>query len=160
MAKADKTTVKRCRNFATVVYPDSAPDDWLGILKDTKIPAFVSPLHDQDVNPFGELKKPHWHVLLCFDGVKTVEQAEDVFRSIGGVGCEIVQSIRGYARYLCHLDNPEKYQYNTCEVKSLSGADYPSVIELAIDKYKAIAEMMQFCEDNQIYSLANSITDG
>lgn len=47
-----------------------------------------------------------------FDGVKTIEQAKDLFEQIGGVGCEKVNSIRGYARYLCHLDNPEKAQYD------------------------------------------------
>ena len=92
----------RTRNFATVVYPDSAPDNWQQILEEKFIPAIISPLHDSDVNPTGEPKKPHYHVLIMFDGVKTKDQAIDVFDAIHGVGCERVNSIRGYARYLCH----------------------------------------------------------
>lgn len=72
---------KRYRNFATVVYPDSAPPNWLDILSEHKVPAFVSPLHDSDVNPTGENKKAHFHVMLMFDGVKTLVQAKEVFDS-------------------------------------------------------------------------------
>lgn len=35
----------RTRNFATVVYPESAPDNWKGILEEQCIPAFISPLN-------------------------------------------------------------------------------------------------------------------
>lgn len=143
---------KRTRNFATVVYPDSAPTDWQDILAQQFVPAFISPLHDKDLNPTGELKKAHYHVIIMYDSVKTIEQASELFSLIGGVGCEIVQSQRGYARYLCHLDNPEKYKYKQEDVICLSGADYPSVIGLAIDKYKAIGEMIDYCEENCIIS--------
>lgn len=142
----------RTRNFATVVYPESAPDGWQEILSQQFVPAFISPLHGKDVNPTGEPKKPHYHVVLMFDGVKTREQAQDIISKINGVGCEVVQSIRGYARYLCHLDNPEKAQYKQEDVRSLCGADYPGTIGLVTDKYKAIGEMIDFCEDNGIYS--------
>ena len=149
---SEKKNIKRTRNFATVVYPDSAPSNWRDILSQQFVPAFISPLHDKDLNPTGEIKKAHYHVIIMFDSVKTVEQASELFSLIGGVGCEIVQSQRGYARYLCHLDNPEKYQYKQEDVICLSGADYPSVIGLAIDKYKAIGEMIDYCEENYIVS--------
>ena len=149
---SDKKSNIRTRNYATVVYPDSAPDNWQELLVQQFVPAFISPLHDKDINPTGEPKKPHWHVIIMFEGVKTQEQATEIFNSIGGVGCERVNSIRGYSRYLCHLDNPDKVQYNVDDVRSLSGADYTSCIGLATDRYKAIDEMMQFCDDNNIYS--------
>lgn len=143
---------RRSRNFATVVYLDSAPDGWQEILSQQFVPAFISPLHDKDLNPTGEPKKPHYHVVLMFDSLKAKDQAQDIISKINGVGCEVVQSIRGYARYLCHLDNPEKAQYKQEDVRSLCGADYPNVIGLVTDKYKAIGEMIDFCEDNGIYS--------
>lgn len=143
----------RTRNFATVVYPESAPADWQEILVQHFVPAFISPLHDADENPTGESKKPHYHVIIMFDGVKTVEQALEVFNSIGGVGCEVVKSIRGYARYLCHLDNPEKAQYNPEDVRCLCGADYMEVISLVSDRRAAIGEMRDFCDKYNINSL-------
>ena len=149
---SERKTTSRTRNFATVVYPESAPSNWLDILAEQFVPAFVSPLHDKDINPTGEAKKPHYHVIIMFDGVKTREQAENIFSKINGVGCEIIQSIRGYARYLCHLDNPDKAQYKQDEVICFCGADYVSTIGLAIDKYKSIGEMIDFCEEYNIIS--------
>lgn len=145
----------RTRNFATVVYPESAPSNWQDLLSDQFVPAFISPIHDRDINPDDEIKKSHYHVVVMFDSVKTKEQAEDLFKLIHGVGCEIVQSIRGYARYLCHLDNPEKFQYQIEDVRSLCGADYVSTIGLATDKYKAISEMIDYCEFNNVDSYSD-----
>lgn len=145
----------RTRNFATVVYPESAPPDWLDILIEQKIPAFISPLHNADVNPTGEIKKEHYHVLIMFEGVKTVEQATKIFELIGGVGCEVVQSLRGYARYLCHMDNPEKHQYSVDDVRSLCGADYYSTVSLVIDRHKELKKMIAFIKENKIYMFSD-----
>lgn len=142
----------RTRNFATMVYPESAPADWQEQLAGTFVPAFISPLHENDLLPTGEPKKAHWHVIIMFDSVKTQEQARAIFSLIGGVGCEPVGSLRGYARYLCHLDNPDKAQYSPDSVRSLCGADYTGTIGLVTDKYKAIGEMIDFCEENHIVS--------
>ena len=154
--KSGKSGEGRTRNFATVVYPESAADDWLSILDSERIPALISPIHDRDVNQTADKtpKKPHYHVIVMFSSVKTKTQAKAVFDKIGGVGCEAVQSIRGYARYLCHLDNPEKAQYDQAGVISLNGADYFSNIEIATDKYKAIKEMIQWCKSNDIIDYA------
>lgn len=154
MAPKKSSGAGRTRNFATVVYPESAPENWQDILSECFVPAFVSPLHNCDTNPTGEVKKEHYHVIIMFDGVKTRDQAQEIFSQIGGVGCEIVQSIRGYARYLCHLDNPEKFQYDQDQVRSFCGADYPGTIGLVTDKYKAIGEMIDFCQANDIVSYA------
>lgn len=148
---SEKSRDTRARNFATVVYPESAPDDWQDILARHAVPAFISPLHDKDVNPTGEPKKPHYHVMLMFDGKKSNEQVMEVFSSISGVGCEVVKSIRGYARYLCHLDNPEKAQYDTSDVRCIA-SDYIGTIGLAIDKYTALGEMQDFCEQYNVVS--------
>ena len=157
--KSNSGTVDgRYRNFATVVYPDSAPDGWQEILAGLFVPAFVSPLHDKDVNPGGEAKKPHWHVLLMFEGKKSESQVNSLLQSFGGVGCEIVQSLRGYARYLCHLDNPEKAQYDPEKVRCMGGSDYSGVIGLATDKYKAVREMILYCVEHDIVSYAELLT--
>lgn len=156
MSNTNKSTAKcsgaspRYRNFACVVYPESAPENWQSILAQQFVPAFISPLHDKDVDPQNQPKKPHHHVMLMFDGKKSTEQATDVFSAIGGVGCEVVNSIRGYARYLCHLDNPEKAQYSPDDVVSLCSADYSHVIGLATDRLKAIREMIEFCKCNDV----------
>ena len=97
---------KRTRNYATVIYPESAVENWKVILQEQCVPALISPIHNKDINSDGELKKEHYHVIIMFDGPKTKEQAQEIFDLIGGVGSEPIKSVRAYARYLCHLDNP------------------------------------------------------
>lgn len=145
---------KRTRNWATVVYPESAPDNWKIFLEEQHVPALISPLHDRDINADGTLKKEHYHIMLLFDGVKTREQAAEVFHIIGGVGAEPVKSARAYARYLTHMDNPEKAQYDSNEVITYSGANYNILTSLAADKYSAIGEMIDYCMENSIVSYA------
>lgn len=144
----------RTRNFATVVYPESAPDNWKGILEEQCIPAFISPLHNKDLDAEGNLKKEHYHVMIFFEGCKTRDQAKEIFDSIGGVGVETVKNSKAYARYLCHIDNKEKEQYDINDVISLSGADYITMITLSRDKYTAIGEMIEFCIANDMVSYA------
>lgn len=141
--------MSRSRNFATVIYPDSASDGWQQIIEDLHVEGFLSPLHDHDINPDGELKKPHYHFLIMFPTLKSDAQVDELFKKIGSVGREVIQSVRGYARYLCHKDNPEKYQYNEDEVLSFGGADYFSICSLAIDEDVAISEMVDWIIDNE-----------
>lgn len=145
---------ERTRNFATVVYPESAPENWKSILEEHCVPAFISPIHDRDVDIEGEIKKEHYHVMILFEGCKTKEQAKEIFDSIGGVGVEVIKNTKAYCRYLCHLDNKDKVQYDINDVVSLSGADYNTMIILARDKYTAIGEMIEFCIENDIVSYA------
>lgn len=149
--------MQRTRNYATVVYPESAPSNWMEILGDQKVGALVSPLHDKDLNPDGTQKKPHYHVLIIFDAVKTMEQAKAIFDQVGGVGHEMVQSLRGYARYLCHMDNPEKAQYDTGEVIGFGGADFNDIIRIVTDRYKALREMMDYIKTNNVECYADLV---
>mgnify|MGYP002655818694 FL=1 len=65
----------KSRTWAMVVYPESAPENWEELLAETFMQFAVSPLHDKDTNPDGEIKKPHWHVILIWDGPVTQNTA-------------------------------------------------------------------------------------
>lgn len=150
-----KEKSSRTRNYATIVYPESAPANWIDVLREHKIPCLISPLHDKDNTAVGEQKKPHYHVIILFDSVKTEEQAREVFSSFGGCGCEVVKSMRGYARYLCHLDNADKAQYAISDVQSYFGVDYDNLIACASDRYATLRDIMQFIDDNKLRSFAH-----
>lgn len=152
MAEKKTSVSKRYRNFATIVYPESAPSDWQEILSSYHVPAFVSPLHDKDTMPDGSLKKAHYHVMMMYDGVKTRDQVDEVIHSFGGVGIEVVGSITGYARYLCHLDELTKVHYPIEQVVAFAGADYYHISSLAVDRYKALDEMCDYVVVNHIVS--------
>lgn len=148
---------ERTRNYATIVYPESAPDNWIDILSELHIPVFVSPLHDSDISANGEPKKPHYHVQFMFDGVKTKEQVKDIIEQINGVGIEVINCCRSYARYLCHLDDYNKHRYNVGDVVSLGGADYMSVIGTMSDKFRIIRQMLQYINENDITSYSQLV---
>lgn len=151
-AKRHKGGVKRTRNFTTIFYPESAPENWRDILSELCVPCIVSPLHDKDKNPDGTLKKSHWHAMFMYSAPKTLEQAKEAAERINGVGIEVVKDTRSMARYFCHLDNPSKAQYCTDDVLVFGGVDYLEIIASASDKYRAIAEMEEFCDEQGIDS--------
>lgn len=159
MSEKKSSGTGRTRNFATVVYPESAPENWREILDNLHIPCFISPLHDKDVNEKDNTpKKPHYHVLALYETVKTDEQARANFDKIGGVGLERINSVRGYSRYLCHLDNPEKHQYSVDDVIAVGGLDYIQSIGTAADKAKAIREMITWIEEEDITCWADLLS--
>lgn len=145
----------RKRNWAFIVYPDSVPmeyEDWVNELRNEHVPGFISPLHCDDVNPDGTAKKEHWHVMFMFRGPKSRDQVEEITRKLNATRPQVVKDIRGYARYLCHLDNPEKAQYDPNEVISLSGADFLEKIASAADTDSAVSEMMDWCVEKGCFS--------
>lgn len=142
----------RTRNFASIVYPESAPDDWREILQSKCIKAFVSPLHDKDINPDNTPKKPHYHVVLAFNGVKTVAQAQEIFDSFGAIKCTPINDLVAYCRYLIHMDNPEKYQYNPDDILCYGGGDWSTLVRTPADRYKAISDICEYCVQHQILS--------
>lgn len=156
MPKGNSSKPGRGRIYATVVYPESAPANWRELLEGTHIAAMVSPLHCDDVLPNGDAKKPHWHVLWRYEGVKTPAQAQEVVDLIGGAGAvEIVADYRGYARYLCHLDSPDKAQYSPDDVACYGGADWAAVALSDAERTDAtLDEIEDWIDDTGCYSYA------
>lgn len=146
----------RIRNFATIVYEESAPADWVSKVADWHIPAFISPYHDHDTHEDWSEKKPHWHVMVMFDGVKSDSQVKEMFDQIGGVGLEKILSRSGYARYLIHLDdyekNPHKPLYDKALVQEFGGADYLDACTNTQDELDELRAMLLFIRDSGIIS--------
>ena len=119
----------------------------------------VSPLHDRDLTADGQIKKAHRHVIIAFDGVKTRQQAKEVFDRIGGVGAEAVNSLYGMVRYLTHEDNPEKAHYSTVDVLTYGGFDYKRYASTKEDEEKQVltqmGEIFRSIEDFSLYSFSD-----
>ena len=147
-------TDDRKRNFVFVVAKESAPENWQAILAEEHVPAFISPLHCDDVNADGTKKFEHWHVMLMFKGKKSLEQVKAIAHKVGAVNdyVQVCQDVRGYARYLIHADNPEKAAYSAADVVAMGGADYLGCIGTAADTDTALGEMMDWCISQGCYS--------
>lgn len=158
MATKEIKKDERVRNWIIVFYPESAPEDFMEIIRDWHVKAFLSPLHDQDVNPDGEPKKPHYHLLLMFSGKKSSEQIQELSDQLSGVNvlpyeCA-VRDCKATARYLIHMDNPEKYQYSATGVVNFSGADYLEYIQTSSDIHALLQEITLFCVENNVCALS------
>lgn len=141
----------RQRNWVFVLYPESAPIDWRDKLDELLIEWVESPLHDKDVNPDGTTKKPHWHIVLLFAGLKSFEQVAEITKSINGTIPQKCISVRGQIRYLAHLDNPEKAQYSVSDIIGHQGADVQSYLKpTSAMRYGCIKEMMLYINENKV----------
>lgn len=134
----------RTRNWTFIVYPESVAEGWVDTLRDTHLEIFISPVHDKDKNGDGSLKKAHHHVVVFYDSVKSYDQVQKLSDSIGGTKVEKVASKRGVVRYLCHLDNPEKAQYDEKDVICLSGAQYRKIVNNETDRQVILREIINY----------------
>lgn len=147
-----KQPYKRGRNWGIVIYPESLPENWKDIIRAE--PIALSPLHDRDVNPDGELKKDHYHLVLNYKGNKSFEQIDELARSLKAPIPQRINSLTGAVRYLTHMDNPEKYQYNTSDILTFGGFDLESCLSLSTgDKRQALKDMLLYISDNRILHL-------
>lgn len=159
-----KENVKK-RNWAFVLYPESAPADWREQLTKSGIQAAVSPLHDRDLNADGEPKKPHYHVILVYGNPTTYNNVKSFTNGkLGQTVPQPLEQVRGYYRYLTHEDNPEKEQYSKSEIQLINGFDIRDFVEMTkseVTRYKR--ELLDFIRDNNLieYSdLLDILLDG
>lgn len=149
------------RNWAFLVYPESCPADWLDLLALKGVPCAVSPLHDRDINPTGEPKKAHYHVILSFGSPTTFNNVSNLSEEFHGTIPIRLESVGGYFRYLTHKDNPEKAQYNEDEIRLLNGFDPVQLLtetELTslIKQVVNIIELNDICEFDDLVKYLNS----
>lgn len=155
----------RVRVWTFDFYPgDSAPENWLEILKEYHIGMIISPLHDKDVfekdDPErgikkGDPKKPHRHAELVFDGKKSYEQVLPIAESVHGTIPIRVDSIRGYTRYLIHLDDPDKAQYRFEDIIIYGGIDVKDYFTDSVSRIDMIHDMQVYISDNNIFEFCD-----
>lgn len=128
------------RNWAFVMYPESMPSDWYDRLQMTGLPFAISPLHDKDVNPTGESKKPHYHVICYYENPTTAKAVKELVCDLVNATIPIkLESMHGMYRYHIHADNPEKYQYDDKDRIFINGFDTNKVDALT---YVEISKIM------------------
>lgn len=141
----------RTRVWTAIVYPESAPDGWRELLDEHHIEWAESPLHEFDVNPTGEIKKSHWHIVLCFEGPKSYEQVHDILAPLNCPAPQRCHALKGAVRYFAHLDNPEKFQYDPLTIVGHGGFDVAAALSpTSGQRYDLIAEMTEYIRQERI----------
>lgn len=155
------------RNWTFVLYPESAPSDWQEQIKLSGLMSAISPLHDKDINPTGEAKKAHYHILLVYSGPTTYNAVAKFTASLNATIPQPLESVRGMYRYFSHKDNPEKYQYNESDIVTVNGFNIADLVELTkseVNEIKArvlhlireidiieYADLVDFLTDNEMF---------
>ena len=146
------------RNWTFVLYPDSAPQDWREQIKISGLMSAVSPLHDKDINPTGEPKKPHYHIILVYSGPTTYNAVAKFTAKLNATIPQDLESVRGMYRYFTHKDNPEKYQYDDKEITTLNGFNIADLIELTKSEVNELkAKILKLVRDVGIVEYASLI---
>lgn len=145
---SNKSTPKKSvnikkRNWAFILYPDSAPEDWEDQLTKTGLQCAVSPLHDKDINADGTPKKPHYHIILAYGGPTSYNVVKRLTEQFNAPIPQALEQIKGYYRYLTHKDNPEKYQYDANDIKFINGFNIRDYVELTRSEENAIKRELQ-----------------
>ncbi len=144
----------RTRNWMFIVYPESAPENWREIIAELRVPWVESPLHDKDVDANGEIKKPHWHVMLMFSSKKSYQQILEITSCVNAPNPEKVANAKSMVRYFAHMDDPDKFQYDKSEVKAHGGADIANYLSVTTaERYELIREMMEFISVQNIIEM-------
>ena len=156
----------RARAWTFIVYPGDIIDDWRTQLDSLHLEWIESPFHDKDLNPTGEEKKPHIHILVMFTNVKSYEQIVEITRNCfnegnsGTVpGCTYPQkchNVKSLVRYFMHWDNPEKYRYSVNDLVCHGGANVDDYLKpSASERYELIGDIERFIEDNNIFEISD-----
>jgi len=136
------------------MYPESAPEDWEGLIDSWRTPVYISPLHDKDLTEQGDEKKPHWHVMITFDGPKSYENVLSMIQPLKATTPQKVASAKGLLRYFLHLDNKDKHQYSPADIRCFSGANKNQYLGAEVEE-QTVKDMLQFLHDCEIYEFCD-----
>lgn len=143
--ESEEVIDNRYRNFMFILYPEwTNYDDILQDLKGSfKRYAYI------EHKPENDEKKPHTHFLLFLDNPRTIESiSKRVEVPINLI--KRVKSIRGACRYLIHIDNEDKIQYDLTDVhvsKSMS-RDYYKAFDDIMSDSDILQNIYDFINDN------------
>lgn len=143
--------IQRGRAWTFVLYADDYPFEYYKTyLERLQVPCAISPLHHGD----SEESLNHYHVLMLFQGNKTAQSLYDDFgadlRKKGDYRLfKKVSSISAVCRYLIHLDNPDKEQFENGknEITCLNGFDLEKYFQSESDEIRLYSEMIDFIFD-------------
>ncbi len=147
-------------NYTFIVYPEGMPSDFCNILANSGGRGYYI-YHDLDTLEDGTRKKEHYHVMVMYDNQRSINTARKLAVACGACNGHIepVDNALGLARYLCHLDNPDKHKYDPVEVSCFGGSDYQAFVETKSERRRSrldcVYKMLAYISENHIYSYAD-----
>lgn len=154
--KGNKGKNIKKRNWAMVLYPESAPENWRERLQKSGLQCAISPLHDRDINPDKIPKKPHYHVIMCYSGPTAYSVVKRLTDDLRQPIPQPLEQVRGMYRYFTHEDNPEKAQYDKNDIETINGFNIRDFVDLSSSEVVKIKREIQvFIRDNNLTEYAD-----
>lgn len=140
-----KTEKYRARVHMLLLYPDCEPHvKAIEIIKKSYDYAMI--LHDKDSDENGELKKPHYHVVLRFN---QAVWNTSIIKELGIEPnyIEKVGNVNNALEYLVHYNEPNKYRYDLTEVQgTLRTKLAESIAKSEKSEGEKVVELIDFIE--------------
>lgn len=149
--------IKRGRIWQIVFYPESCPENYEDIIYNWHIPACLSPLHDPRNNKkgIGETEgKLHYHLNIFFDGNKSYEQVLTLAEQLNTKRIIRVENGRAMTRYLIHLDDPDKEQFNLESIKAFAGVEYIDYLLTSSREIDIVKDLEDFIYSHHVTNFA------
>lgn len=150
MIEKKSNEVLKHRNFTFLIYPESAPVDWIEKLEKIGLPIAVSPLHDKDkienernLENLSGFKKAHYHCIyvannpVTSDSVRRKLQRKLGTKVVSKV--KIVDNISNMYLYLTHESKDairkKKHVYDKKDIIHLNNFDIARYISYSKEDY-------------------------
>lgn len=146
---SEEVEEKKYRHFMILLYPEWG--NYQDILQDIK-GSFKKYAYIKHI-PEEEEKKEHVHLVLSLDNPRSeisLSKRLDIDKRF----VKHIKSLRGSCRYLIHIDNEDKYQYNLDQVivsHSFKSIYFKSFDDLLSDE-EILANIYGFIDDNNFLS--------
>lgn len=117
----------KLKKICIICYPESLPDTIDNIINSfaDAITSFAYILHDKDYTETGELKKPHYHLIMTFNKPMNTSTLLKAFNV--GVYRKI-RNMNGCIQYLVHKGQLDKTQYSVNDIVAFN-IDVVNIIE-------------------------------
>lgn len=141
----------RARHFEIILYPkeDEKHKEILEFIR--KSYSFLAIEHDKDVTDEGELKKPHYHVIVSFKNARYLNGFADEV-GIAPNYIEVKNDLDKALLYCIHFGNKDKFQY---DVNNAEGELKKRLIAI-ISKSDEAEQVKQIID--LLYSLPKPVT--
>lgn len=151
-----QTNGTRVKNWALIIYPESAPANWRDIICEIGAPWANSPLHDKDVDVNGCLLKPHYHVVIKFSLLKSYQQMLKLTGKLCAPNPQRCESLASSVIHFTHENyaDREKYQYDKKDIETYNRFDLVGLLKpTKTEKHAILKALRAFSKENDITEL-------
>lgn len=165
------TQKKRSIYWNFEIYEDSAPEDYLEILKSFQVSFALSPWHDRDMwtkqdeadnaqRVAGTPKKKHRHGVFKFESMKSFGQVKELTDKLNAPIPQRTLSISKSVQYFIHKNDPEKAQYSKSDIYDycFGVEEYFISSPTLLEKKMYLREMVCWAKENKILRM-NQLVD-